>query len=296
MYHRKGFTLVELLVVIAIIGILIALLLPAIQAARESARRMSCSNNLKQIGIAAHLYHDSYQHLPAGWTAYDANNRPYALGKPGWGWATRILPYMELGTLAKNSIDFKKPFSDPANAYVRTLYVADFRCPSDPTKLTFVDEEDPLQQELAVGNYVGNFGVGNIHDCGTVPAGKQFTGDGVFFHNSAVKFRDIRDGLSHTFLVGERSSALGFSTWVGSPADDDCGPGMVLGSALDAPNALGFVTNPDPHNFSSKHTQGTNFCLADGSVRLVEQEIDTAVYRALATRASGDSIGDSLKN
>jgi type II secretory pathway pseudopilin PulG len=287
---------VELLVVIAIIGILIALLLPAVQAARESARRMSCSNNLKQIGVATHVFHDSYQHLPAGWTAYDSNNQPYALGKPGWGWATRILPFMELGTLSKSSIDFKKPFSDPANAYVRTLNVPDFLCPSDPTKLRFVDEEDPLQQELAVGNYVGNFGTGNIHDCGTVPAGKQFTGDGVFFHNSAVKIRDIRDGLSHTFLVGERSSTLGFSTWVGTPADDDCGPGLVLGSALDAPNSLGFVTNPDPHNFSSKHTHGTNFCLADGSVRLIEQEIDVAVYRALATRTSGDSFGDSLKN
>jgi type II secretory pathway pseudopilin PulG len=287
---------VELLVVIAIIGILIGLLLPAIQAARESARRMSCTNNLKQIGLALQLYHDSNKSLPAGWTAYDANNKPYALGTPGWSWATRILPFMELGSLAKNSINFKLPLSDPSNAYVRTLNIADFRCPSDPTKLTFIDDEDPLQQELAVGNYVGVFGTGNIHDSAAVPAGQVFTGDGIFYHNSEVRFSDIRDGLSHTFMVGERSSALGFSTWVGSPANDDCGPGMILGSALDLPNKLGFQTNADPHNFSSKHSQGTNFCSGDGSVRLVNQNIEIAVYKALCTRASGDAIGDLLTN
>jgi prepilin-type N-terminal cleavage/methylation domain-containing protein/prepilin-type processing-associated H-X9-DG protein len=296
MFSRKAFTLVELLVVISIIGILIGLLLPAIQAAREAARRMSCSNNLKQIGVALHLYHDALHKLPAGWTAFDANGRPYALGTPGWGWATRILTYMELGSVSKNSIHFKSPMSDPANAYVRTLNLAEFRCPSDPTKLTFVDDEDPLQLELAVGNYVGVFGTGNIHDSATVPAGTQFTGNGIFFHNSDVAFRDIRDGLSHTFMVGERSSLLGFSTWVGSPANDDCGPGMVLGSALEPPNLLGMATNPDPHNFSSKHSQGTNFCMADGSVRLIDQNIDADTYKALSTRAAGDAINDALSH
>jgi prepilin-type N-terminal cleavage/methylation domain-containing protein len=296
MHIRNAFTLVELLVVIAIIGVLIAMLLPAIQAARESARRMACSNNLKQIGVALHLHHDALGHLPAGWMAYDSNNEPYALGTPGWGWATRILPYMELGSVSKSLVDFKAPMSDPANAYVRTLNLANFSCPSDPNRLTFVCPEDPLQEELAVGNYIGVFGTNNIHDSATVPAGQQFVGDGPLFHNSAVRYRDIRDGLSHTFLVGERSTSLGFSTWVGAPANDDCGPGMVLGSALYPPNSPAFTENSDPHNFSSKHSKGTSFSVADGSVRLVDENIDAAVYRALCTRAAGDSVGDVPTN
>jgi hypothetical protein len=203
---------------------------------------------------------------------------------------------MELDSVAKNAINFKLPMSDPANAYARTLNLVEFRCPSDPNKTTFVCENDPSQQEVAVGNYVGVFGTGNIHDSATVPAGNVFEGNGLFFHNSEVKYRDVRDGLSHTFAVGERSSALDFSTWVGAPANDECGPGMVLGSAIYPPNSLGFAENPDPHNFSSKHSKGTNFCLGDGSVRLVDQLIDVSVYKALCTRASGDSIGDYLSN
>ena len=131
----------------------------------------------------------------------------------------------------------------------------------------------------------------------TVPAGQQFTGDGIFYHNSAVKFRDIRDGLSHTFMVGERSSALGFSTWVGSPANDDCGPGMVLGIGDRSAQFAGIRRRIPIRTISAAGIRkGTNFCSADGSVRLVDQNIDDAVYKALCTRAAGDSIGDFLSN
>ncbi|HEY4761353.1 MAG TPA: DUF1559 domain-containing protein [Thermoguttaceae bacterium] len=290
MRRSYGFTLVELLVVIAIIGILSALLLPAVQAARESSRRMSCSNNLKQIGLALHLYHDAHHKLPAGWTSYDPlTHQPYALGEPGWSWASRILPHMELGNIVKNLVHDKLPISDPANSQARITPIIEYRCPTDIGDALFIND-DPLQLQLAKSNYVGVWGTGDIHICGTLPPGEQCTSDGVFFHNSKVSFNDIRDGLSHTFVVGERSSLLGFSTWLGAPANDDCAPGLVLGTAGYPPN----TRQDDIHNFSSKHPAGTNFLSADGSVRLISQYIDELFYHALCTRDAGDNIGDSL--
>ena len=292
MCRRLGFTLVELLVVIAIIGTLTALLLPAIQAAREASRRMACSNNLKQIGLALHLYHEAHHKLPAGWTSYDpATHLPYALGEPGFGWAARILPFIELNMIAKNLIHDSLPLSHPDNQNARLTRIAEFRCPSDIGKDIFTND-DPLELQLATANYIGVFGTGEIHECGELGPGQQCSSDGVFFHNSNITFRDIRDGLSHTFAVGERSSALGYGTWVGAPANDDCAPGLVLGTAGYPPNSH----EDDIHNFSSRHPTGTNFLSADGSVRLISQDIDEQVYHALCTRAAGDSIGDALSD
>jgi prepilin-type N-terminal cleavage/methylation domain-containing protein len=291
MCKRCAFTLVELLVVIAIIGILIALLLPAIQIARESARRMTCSNNLKQIGLALQLYHDAHHKLPPGWTGYDPHtNQPYALGEPGWGWASRILPYMELSNISKNLIHYNLPISDPSNQVARLTVIPEFCCPSDPTQKTFIDPDDPGQTEMAVGNYVGVFGTQNVHECETMPVDRQCVSDGVFYHNSGITFKDIKDGTSHTFAVGERTMALGPATWVGAPANDGCGPGMVLGTGAYTPNSH----ENDIHNFSSRHPTGTNFLSADGSVRFVSQHLDDQFFRALCTRAAGDNIGDAL--
>ena len=291
MFRRHAFTLVELLVVIAIIGVLISLLLPAIQAARESARRMSCCNNLKQIGLALNLYYGTNKKLPPGWTAYDPQTHlPYPLGEPGWGWASRILPFMELNTLAKNGIQYNLPLSDPANQIARLTQIAEFRCPSDPNQQTFIDPDDPAQIEMAVGNYVGCFGTQNIHEAESMSVGQQCISDGVFYHNSAVTYKDIKDGTSHTFAVGERTMALGPSTWVGSPANDRCGPGLVLGTGAYTPN----THQDDIHNFSSRHPTGTNFASVDGSVRFVSQDLDDQFFRALCTMAAGDSIGEAL--
>jgi prepilin-type N-terminal cleavage/methylation domain-containing protein len=294
MSRHHAFTLVELLVVIAIIGILIALLLPAVQAAREAARRTSCTNNLRQIGVALHQYHETYQTLPAGWTAYDpGSRRPYPLGEPGWGWAVRILPYLEQASVLKNNIHEKLPLSDPANQYVRTLILKVFRCPTDIGPTSFVDPEDPAQLSLPVGNYVGMFGVKNIHECHMLSVGQRCSSDGVFYHNSAVRFEDITDGLSQTFFVGERTSWMrldAYSTWLGAPPHDDCGPGMVLGTAGYPPNSK----EEDTHNFSSRHPMGTNFLLGDGSVRLIREDINEAIYHALSTRDAGDSSGSFL--
>lgn len=287
--QRRAFTLVELLVVITIIGILIGLLLPAVQAAREAARRASCTNNLKQVGLAMHMYHDSHRCLPAGWLGQDPATRlPYWVGEPGWGWASRILPYLEQANVEKNLIDDRFPVTDPRNDGARAAILAVFRCPTDVGPPTYTDDDDGLPPlEFATANYVGVFGTQDIHVCDGLPVGQRCAGNGPLFHNSFVRFDDILDGLSQTFLVGERSSRLEPSTWVGTREDSDCGPGRLVGSASYPPNSQATHT----HNFSSFHPSGTNFLSADGSVRLIAETIDGGVYRALCTRDGREVVG-----
>ncbi len=303
---RNGFTLVELLVVIAIIGILIALLLPAIQAAREAARRASCTNNLKQIGLGLHLHHDSYNTLPAGWLGYDPQTRRAdPEGEPGWAWAVHLLPFMEETNTYKNYVHLEAPVADPRNAKARTAPIGLFLCPSDVGEPTFVLEAGHEEHEhhaqagglhepfspttLAASNYVGVFGSMDIHE---TCEHHQCQGDGTLFLNRRLNFRDIRDGLSHTFVVGERTSDLSYSTWVGVIAGGEHSPARVVGVAVYPPNAR----EDSMHNFSSRHPAGANFLSADGSVRLVPSSIDEAVYRALCTRAGRDSTGGFLKD
>ena len=288
--RRKAFTLIELLVVITIIGILIALLLPAVQAAREAARQLSCTNNLKQIGLAMHLYHNSYQRLPPGWSAYDPAGRPYPMGEPGWGWAARILPFIEQANVENNLVDYGQSILAAQNDAARLTRISTFRCPSDTGNPVFTDGDGGLPPvEFATANYVGVFGTKNIHDCHLLGPGQQYISDGPLFHNSQVRFDDIRDGLSQTFLVGERTSRLDYSTWPGARPGDECGPGRILGTAGYPPNSEA----TDIHNFSSNHPNGTNFLSADGSVRLISQTIDTAAYHALCTYDGGEIISGS---
>jgi hypothetical protein len=273
----------------------VALLLPAVQAAREAARRMSCSNNLKQIGLALHLHHDVHQQLPAGWDGYDATTgQPYGLGTPGWGWAARILPFIEQANVQENFIHFNQPVTDPINDVVRLLQLPTFRCPSDIGENKFLNIDEDTGQgmlEFATANYVGVWGTGDVHVCGTLPVGVQCTSDGSFFHNSKIRFADLKDGLSQTIMAGERSSRLEYSTWVGTVEGIDCAPGRLLGTALYPPDTGGHT-----HDFSSEHPSGTNFLLGDGSVRLIPETIDTAVYLALVTRNGHDNTGDALGN
>ena len=171
--RRSGFTLVELLVVIAIIGILVALLLPAIQMAREAARRTSCNNNMKQIGLGLHMYHDTFNRFPAGWRAFDpAMGQPLWFGVPGWAWATSILPYMEQTALYADGMHFDLPIADAANAAARETEIKIYRCPTDIGAGTFVLQGggpdvgagggvSPVK--LATGNYIGVFGTVDFH-------------------------------------------------------------------------------------------------------------------------------------
>ncbi len=271
---RRAFTLVELLVVIAVIGILVALLLPAVQAAREAARRIECSNHLKQIGLGLHNYHDIHRQLPAGWVANPRTE------EPGWGWAAQLLPFLEQSGL-DDGINDRLPVGDPANQAARQTALSFYRCPSDAKSdryVTLVDESTGASMfDVARANYVGVFGTEEIE-------ATPLAGDGAFFQNSRIRFASITDGLSNTVLVGERSSQLDGSTWSGVVPGAAEGMARVVGSADHPPN--------DPHahfdDFSSYHPTGAHFTLGDGSVRLIADTIDHDVYRAYATRAGGE--------
>ncbi|MFO1019142.1 MAG: DUF1559 domain-containing protein [Planctomycetales bacterium] len=315
--RRPGFTLIELLVVIAIIGVLIALLLPAVQQAREAARRTQCKNNIHQIGIALHNYHDVYKMLPPGWIGVDATGTLNIHGNNGWGWAAKILPQMDQMALF-NSINFHAPVEHASNLLPRTSFVAAYVCPSDTNqnKWTIYDHSggSPVNGvELAPSNYVGVFGTSDIDDCEeTVPANwalptpyPQCGGEGAFFHNSKINFTSFTDGVSNTFMVGERKSLdqgspfsvipdpggtqiPWFSTWTGVIPDHDFDIVRILGTTDHTPN--NDVNHID--DFSSYHAKGAHFLIGDGAVRLINKDIDLGLYQHLATRSGGESIGD----
>ena len=285
-----GFTLVELLVVIGIIAILVALLLPAVQAAREAARRTSCKNNLRQIGLALHNYQGACRSLPPGWIGVDpATGEPNPEGLPGWGWAARILPQLEKENMSHSLVNLNLPISDPSNQTARVTTLAVYLCPTDLGKLVWeLDDEDGngVLVDLPKSNYAGVFGTFDIEDA---PA----AGDGVFFHNSRVRFAHISDGLSNTLMVGERSSFLGYSTWTGVVPNGEEAMDRIVGICDLPPNP-----NPDDYDeegemddFSSYHATGTQFVFADGSIQWIAEDIDLNVYRALATRAASEIVG-----
>ena len=282
MTKRNAFTLIELLVVIAVIGILMAMLMPAVQQVREAARRTGCANNLRQIGIAAHNFQSAHRHLPSGWLAEDAD------GEPGWGWAAILLPYIEQGNLY-DEFDLDIPIDDHIYEDLRVTVIPTYICPSDIAPevdhldylegghghpfSAFQDHEHDEEILVSKGNYSGVFGTGEVEDD---PA----NGDGIFFANSRIRFRDIRDGLSTTLMSGERRGEHGTVTWVGvSPVVEE--PfARIVGSTDHTPN------HKDGHfeDFGSHHPQGANFVSCDGSVRLITDLIDLQVYHGLTTR------------
>ncbi|RPI81573.1 MAG: DUF1559 domain-containing protein [Planctomycetaceae bacterium] len=291
--RRPGFTLIELLVVIAIIGILVALLLPAVQQAREAARRSQCKNNQRQIGLALHNYHDLQGTLPPAWVGADPATQLVAVGGlNGWGWGSRLLPQMDQSPLYAQ-INFSLSILDPAHLETRQVKLPVYRCPSDSgsERWTISDESGNSLCDLATSNYIGCFGTTEIDECEGLALGIPCLGNGSFYHNSALRMADIRDGLTTTFLVGERRTLGDFgwySTWAGYIPEGEEAAVRLVGSADHTPN------HSDNHfdDFGSYHTGGAHFLLGDGSVRFIGANIDRSVYQALATRNGRETVAD----
>jgi len=280
-------TLIEVLVVIGIIAILVGLLLPAVQAAREAGRRVSCQSNMRQVGVALHHYHEEFGVLPPGWVAKSPN------GQPGWAWPTAILPFLEHNLPLPDDSLAGPAIGSPDNAGLRQTVIDTYLCPSDATPEVFMLYEGPLKDSgplpnplahsrpmfrVSRSNCAGVFGTRTVEDF-------PDQGDGTFYQNSRISFTDMTDGQSQTIMVGERCSRAGMSTWIGAVPGAYRSMARVVGQVRNVPNHLLAGLS----DFSSYHPYGANFLLADGAVRLISDEVDLTVFQAAATRAGGES-------
>jgi prepilin-type N-terminal cleavage/methylation domain-containing protein len=312
---RLAFTLVELLVVIAIIGILVALLLPAVQSAREAARRMQCSNNLKQIALANHNYHDTYKVFPsANIVRVDGPTTPPLRGD-GWTWHARILPFIEQSGLYDRvssimGTDIDGTTSTRQLLAGRDTKLAMYQCPSHPNPGSI----NPSKDEYQLSTYNGVCGNNTYNDDATdLITEVGYDSNGMFFLNSGVRIGDVVDGTSNTFLIAEVQDELRgevngsnerrmrgsdrkycFSGGGdGNPPTD--ASEYVVGMETDDPinantrDATGFFNN-DGEYAGSYHPGGAQFALTDGSVRFVTETINMTIYRGLATRAGGEVV------
>jgi prepilin-type processing-associated H-X9-DG protein len=284
---RRAVTLVELLVVVALIAMLVGLLLPAVQSAREAARRTTCGNHLRQLALAQLQHEQARRRLPPG---YRFRHDPSG-NKAGFAWGLLALPFSEEEAVYAR-FRFDLPIQDPANQAGRERHLPGFLCPADGLSAGgFVMMGD---ERYAMACYVANFGPPDLDET-------QERRTGIFSRNSATRFHDITDGLSHTLLIGERQNgpfrtagAHGShveyeTTWAGAVRDlddptDDHGH-MVLFQTGHTPNHA----ESDDRDVSSAHAGLAQFAMCDGSVRAIEEEIDAAAYTALGTRSGGET-------
>lgn len=297
---RRGFTLVELLVVIAIIGILVALLLPAIQAAREAARRTECTNKVKQLILACHNYHDNYRTFPPG-----SLTKPYTAYGTGWcsggpstdaraPWTVLILPFVE-HQAEWEQFDFNTMFTSssnvPGSAANNAMFQTNmpiYQCPSDVNS----------KRNNNNCNYFGVQGGGPTPHCSNQSGTRVFYLNGMLFHNSGLGFQDAEDGTSNILMIGETKYQLtrggradGIVVgWAAGAKLDAFGEPLVCAAAQLQINALeNHGGNMDTLNWQSRlfgsfHPGGCQFALADGSTRLVNENIDLATFQQLAAR------------
>ncbi|MGH7135643.1 MAG: DUF1559 domain-containing protein [Pirellulales bacterium] len=270
MGRRRAFTLIELLIVVAIIGGLVALLLPAVQAARESARRSQCADNLRQIGIALHAYHDTYKTFPSGGWIKSADP---TTANMNIGWSAVILPGLEQQPLYAQ-LNFNLPYDTAANSQPGHTVLPVYLCPSEP-RISLWNQTPGDTYAFADCDYGGMYG----------PRGLSFPADvnnpprGVMIFNQPIPLGQVLDGASQTLQIGEDPEAIN-AMWIsGHNIFDECCP-------INA-------RPPSEHGeeLASRHPTGVNTLFADGSAHFLLETIDNVVLSALCTRSGGESMG-----
>lgn len=290
----RGFTLIELLVVIAVIAVLIALLLPAVQQAREAARRSQCQNNLKQIGLALHNYHDQFQMLPMG-------SSPNGVGI-AWGWAATILPQLDQ-TVAYNLINFETP---DCCTYNRALQVASKADPeSKPYRVLICPSDVHGGEKVPHGWANPTVPACSAYPCGDLVPGTYLAvsgnkgfgcagstvANGMFYSRSSTRMSSITDGTSQTMMVGERGLPIGMVWgWLicgGTECDQYISTELGLSPGGDLQCTQGVT-----ERFWSWHSGGCQFLFADGRVQMLSYSIDYATFTRLSTRSGSEVVGN----